>query len=799
MLTSLTIGLLVLASGAAFIYAAQQQRRCAREAAATNALRDHCAELERRNQRHQTILEHAMDGFFVLDEQGRFINVNPAFGRMLGYTSEELLSMKISDVESESGAGFGPAALRTGLHHFPSVHRHRDGRPVHLESSIVVVRDGDRKILVGFARDITERMRAEEALRRSEEQYRTIVETSRDLIWSLDGEGRWRFLNSAARSLFGYEPEELFGRPFAQMLAEESRAQFADEWRATLQSDQSHWLFECTQLHKDGRRVYLVFNAIVRRDTLGRVVEVTGTARDMTRRREVEAELREAHARFEALKSGIPLGYIVWTLDGRIVEWNASAAAMFDLAHEEAIGYDATRLVAPEQVARFKAMRDELGRGQRQCTAMLLNRRKDGTTMRCEWFSTVLRDAQGQPHLVASIVRDVSERERLEAQLWHAKKMESIGVLAGGVAHDFNNLLVSILGNATLAQQETPPNSPARAYLLNVTKAAARGGELTRQILTIAGRAPAVIQPLDLNALIGEMTEFMAAAIPRNVRLEIDLAPELSPIAADSSQIQQVVMNLVINASEACGEQGGTVCIRTRRQTLDERARAIFRFGEQDLPAGEYVCVEVSDTGCGMTPETLARIFDPFFSTKFAGRGLGLAAIRGIVKAHQGGIHVETEPGRGTTFAIVLPLTSAPAVASSDTNGDKKYEIPAGSTILVIDDEEGVREVVQAVLEKHGARVLVAEDGLRGLSVFKEKSSEIDAVLLDLTMPGMGGEAVYRELARLRPNVRVIISSGYSEQETTARFCDGRLAGFVHKPYSADTLINKLGAALVAE
>ena len=755
------------------------------------------AELERVAARHETILQHAMDGFFMLGDEGRFIDANPAFCRMLGYRRDELLKMKITDVEERTGGLFGATGLKTGLHHFPSTHRHRDGHLIQLESSVVIIRDQNRKVLVGFARDITQRVRAEEALRRSEEQYRNLVETSRDLIWSLDPDGRWRFLNGATREIYGREPDEMIGRSFDEFVAAEERAFHRGGWDALRTNDRELLQFSTTHVRRDGAPVYLTFNGIVKRNRDGAIVEAVGTARDITRRRQVEAELREAHDRFESMKAGMPLGYVVWTLDGRIREWNSTASGIFGYAAEQALGKDFAALVVVDaDRAGFAAIAAQARAGERSSTLTLRNRRATDEPITCEWFNTVLRDGDGAPEFIASIIRDVSERERLEEQLRQAQKLESLGVLAGGVAHDFNNLLVGILGNASLAEAQLPPGAAAHTYIRNVAKAAGRATELTRHMLTYAGRAERDVRALDVNELISDVIEISRAALPKRVSLEVRLDEQLPPVAADSGQLQQVIMNLIINGAEACGEQPGAVAVRTFTLELDYE-RAKYQLPDQSLRPGNYVAMEVRDNGCGMDAATVARIFEPFFTTKFTGRGLGLSAIRGIVKAHQGGIRVVSRPGGGTTFTVVIPATAAAPRPRPPSERD--FAIPPGTQILVIDDEADVREVVQAILEQQGVSVLTAADGAEGVGVFKERAAEIDAVLLDLTMPGLSGEAVFRELVAIRRDVRVIVSSGYSERETAARFNGSALAGFVHKPYTATTLVRKIGAALYAD
>ncbi len=762
-----------------------------RHARAEEAAR--CGELERVAARNSAILQNAMDGFFVLGADYSFLEVNDAFCRMTGYARSELLGMRMTDLEVAAPADAGPAQWRTGLHHVATAHRHRAGHVIQLESCVVVVRDGDTKVLVGFARDVTERWRAEHALRKSEAQYRSLVETSRDLIWTIDLDGRWTFVNNAARTIFGVPPEQLLGRALADAATPAHRAEVL-RFLAAVRSGKPRLQVELDLQRPDGATMHLSFSGIPLRDERGQIVGCTGTARDNTEQVAAQRREREANERFAALVTRMPLGYVVWTADFRVLEWNRAAAGIFGYAADEAVGRPARELIIPPegQKAFDEMCRDLLaGRPGREIT--LTARRRNGEKLRCEWYNTVLPDAEGKPLGVVTFIRDVTEREQLEAQLRQSQRLESLGLLAGGVAHDFNNLLVGILGSASLGLEQLPPDSPVRPLLEKVVSAGRRATQLTQRMLAYAGRSAPDVQIMDLNALVHEMAEFATAAFPRTVALRIDTATELPLIRADSSQIQQIIMNLLINAAEAIGERAGQVTVATRAETLSE-VRCAAEFPNQKLVPGPYVTLEVSDNGCGMSPDTLSRIFDPFFTTKFAGRGLGLSAMLGIVRAHKGAVKVWSQEGVGTVFRVLLPaatgVTAAPSVARP------RAEVPRGATVLVIDDEEDVRDVVQAVLESRGVRVLTAPDGQRGLEVFKQNSADIDAVLLDMNMPGLPGPAVFEELLRVRPEVKVLLSTGYSEQEVAGHFARDRLAGFVHKPYTASMLVDKIGAAL---
>ena len=393
-------------------------------------------------------------------------------------------------------------------------------------------------------------------------------------------------------------------------------------------------------------------------------------------------------------------------------------------------------------------------------------------------------------------IRDyLEERVRSEQRLRETQKLESLGLLAGGIAHDFNNLLTGVLGNASLALEDAAPGSHLACTLQEISKASERAADLTRQLLAYAGKGRFIVQDLDLSQQVREITALVQASIPRTVQLRLQLADGLPLTEADSAQIQQVIMNLVINGAEAIPEnQTGTVLVTTGVQDVDA-AYIRTTLPETEIAEGQYVTLEVQDTGVGMSPEVLRQIFDPFFTTKFMGRGLGLAAVKGIVRGHKGAIKVYSTPGNGTSFKLLFPVSRQEA--GNTASGVAQQQLLTGSgTVLVIDDEEIVRRTAAATLNRFGYRVLVAEDGMQGVERFRELAAEIDVVLLDMTMPVMSGEETFRQLRLIQPDVRVILSSGYNEAEATRRFSGKKLAGFVQKPYTSARLAEAVKSVL---
>jgi CheY-like chemotaxis protein len=384
----------------------------------------------------------------------------------------------------------------------------------------------------------------------------------------------------------------------------------------------------------------------------------------------------------------------------------------------------------------------------------------------------------------------------MERKLQEAQKLESLGVLAGGIAHDFNNLLTGILGNASFARLDIPANSPAQASLEQVELAAQRAADLCKQMLAYSGKGRFVVQQLDLSQLVRETGDLLQISISKTCALKYALAEGLPAISADATQVRQIIMNLVINASEAIGDRSGVISIATGVMHAD-RDYLTEAHLSPNIPEGEYVFLEVSDNGIGMSGETRARIFDPFFTTKFTGRGLGLAAVLGIVRGHHGALKVYSEPGRGTTFKLLLPRVEGPAEAVPGQPAPMAAWRGAGA-ILVVDDEETVRATTRRMLERIGFEVLLAANGAEALEIYHREAAKVAGVLLDLTMPQLDGNATFTELRRLDPGVHVLLMSGFNEQDAVHRFAGKGLAGFIQKPFKPETLYAKLQEILAA-
>jgi len=420
------------------------------------------------------------------------------------------------------------------------------------------------------------------------------------------------------------------------------------------------------------------------------------------------------------------------------------------------------------------------------------------------WFLSKwqpLRGREGELSGIQLIALDITDRKQAQEQerslaekLQQTQKLESLGVLAGGIAHDFNTLLSGILGNADLALLELPAGSPARQPLEQVLAGARRAADLTRQMLAYSGRGRFVIETVALPQVVREMGSLLEISISKKNVLRYEFGDGVPEVEVDVAQLRQVVMNLILNAAEAIGDRTGAIALRVGATDVTAADLADYVLGEH-VAAGPFVYLEVADTGCGMTPEVRARIFEPFYSTKFAGRGLGLAAVLGIVRGHHGALRITSEPGRGTTFRVLLPAAARRAAAEGQRTAGPQGWTGTG-TVLVVDDEETVLATSRRMLQRMGFEVLAAGGGRRGLELAREHGPGLRAVLLDLTMPDLDGEQVCAELRRAWPELPVVISSGYAEAEVMPRFAAHGRTGFVQKPYGFDTLAAAMRTAL---
>jgi PAS domain S-box-containing protein len=469
-------------------------------------------------------------------------------------------------------------------------------------------------------------------------------------------------------------------------------------------------------------------------------------------------------------------------MDGSVEMWNSGAEEMYGWKESEVLGRNIHEVLK----TAFPHGEEEVDRqliANGHWNGELKHTCRDGreVDVSSRW---VLWQRDGKPYGWLEINRDITHNKRMEAHLRDTQKMESLGVLAGGIAHDFNNLLTGIMGNVSLALDLSDRDSNIGNCLTNALRASEQAAFLTKQILAYAGKGQFILQEADLSAVVRDTMALIGSSIPRSVAIDQELARALPCVTADASQLQQVAMNLIFNAAEAIGERPGRIVIRTRAQEVTDTAEP----GSFDIgPPAPGLCavLEVEDNGPGLGPMVRRNMFDPFYTTKFTGRGLGLAAVSGIVRTLNGGVQVASVEGQGTVFRVFLPA------GASSGDGARPVE-----PILVVDDEEIVRRTAESMLKNRGYRVLLAEDGRQALELVRRAPSKVALVLLDMAMPVMGGEETFRELKRIRPDLPVLVSSGYSEDEAIRRFGGLGVAGFIQKPYTLGALVDKVSALL---
>jgi PAS domain S-box-containing protein len=519
-------------------------------------------------------------------------------------------------------------------------------------------------------------------------------------------------------------------------------------------------------------------------------------SRDITDRKRAEEIQREAEERLRLAPEAARIGIWTYDLTTHRIAFSSELEQIFGVMPESFAGTARAvfRLIHREDRPK---VREAIRLAIEQCSTYETHFRYLLRTGETRWMLSrgkLCTDSDGLPCRVVGAGLDITEQKQSEEKLRHTQKLESLGVLAGGIAHDFNNLLVGIMGNAALASESLAAGHDVHEQLDEIILAGRKAADLTRQMLAYAGKGKVVLERVDLSKLILDTERLLRTSLLKKVNLQLDLEVDLPCVDADAGQMQQVVMNLVINAAEATAdEQSGGVSLRTRRQYIDtEFTRS--QLAGQEVPPGNYVVLEVQDRGVGMDEATQARIFEPFFTTKFLGRGLGLSAVLGIVRGHKGGLRVTSSPGKGTMFQVLLPAASECRTISDFPSAELKLQ--GNGTVLVVDDENGVRKFAQSALAKYGYTTLVAEDAFAALNLLRQTRHRIAVVLLDLSMPGMKAQQAVERIQSGWPGTPILLSSGYGEEEVLTQFAGTKNLRFLPKPYTPMQLAEKIKAAI---
>jgi len=727
---------------------------------------------------------------FERREDGRILQANAAALKAYGYTREEMLTLRSSDLSAPHTPPFSERELALadleGVH-FQTTHRRRDGETFAVEVFAQVASVEGTRILVSIIRDISQRKRAEEALPESEERFRIMADGSPVIIWVTNVLGENQFVNRTYREYFGLSFDEVEGPKWQPLLHPEDAPKYLDAVVSAVRG-QRPFKGEARVRRKDGEWRWIESHGEPRFSAVGEFLGHVGTSIDITERVQAMSALGKQAALLNLAHDAI----FVRDARDKITFWNRGAEMTYGWLHDEAIGRVPRELLKtrfPAELEEVAACLVRSGRWEGE----LSHTRKDGREIVVASRWALQRDVSGRQLGVLEINRDITEQRRLEEQLKEAQKLESIGRLAGGIAHDFNNLLTVIQSCAETLKEDVAAGAPVNSEDIDQIHAAGRrASELTRQLLAFASRQ--LIRPvsLDLNALVRGTEKLLRRVLGEDIELVVRSDPQVWPVLCDPGQIEQVIVNLAVNAHDAMPRGGGRLSIEVDNRHLGEET--VDR--HPGARPGDYVRLAVHDSGSGMSPEVKAHIFEPFFTTKPAGQGtgLGLATVYGIVKQNEGHIQVDSQLGLGTKVEIFLPRTRVPVVPSTP----KRALTTTGGheVVMVVEDNPQVREVTVRALASAGYEVLVAANGRDALAMEPEK--RVRLLVTDVVMPGLDGRALAEAMGHRHPGLRVLYVSGYAQDAIVKRGVLDQGIEFLPKPFTAATLLERVRAVLDA-
>ncbi len=740
----------------------------------------------------KTILAASPVGIHVADKR-KIKWANGAWTRMFGYENEyDYVGQSASILyQSEQefqrvGESLYPGLKSTDFTETEAKMKRKDG--TFFDGVIRIARlngaDSDEESIVAVVTDVSERKLQECELLKSQERYRNLVDTMTEGIWLIDENGKIAFANKQACQMIGYEEHEVMGRKPDEFLYGDSRGiileRISERKTVGLASYELEWIT------KNGEKICTQVSSKSVWAEDGTFKGSLATATDITERKRYEEQLRDSEKKTRLLIEQAPIGIAIFQ-KGKYAYVNPAVLTIFNCQHpDEIVGRSITEFVAPGHQRLFieRYNRFMSGKPTRPSYQM------EGIKNSGELFDIVLWpkkiDYEEKPAILAFMM-DVTENKNLRAQLVQAQKMEAIGTLAGGVAHDFNNLLQVVIGYSELILMDSSLSDKLKQNIKSINRVALNGADLVKRLLTFSRKTETIPRPLNLNDEIRHIKKLLDRTIPKMIEIEVGLQDNLSSISADSSQVEQIVMNLAINARDAMPD-GGQLIIETENIILDQA----YCSGHIEATAGPYVLLSVSDTGQGMDRKTLERIFEPFYTTKGPGKGtgLGLAMVYGIVKQHHGYITCYSEPGIGTTFKIYFPSLVSATVSEQSA---PSIEPRGGSeTILLVDDEESVRSIGEELLREAGYKVIAAGNAREALAIFEEKKDGIALIILDLIMPEMGGKECLEELMKIDPDVKVLICSGYSANGAAKSVTEIGAKGFIRKPYNLNEILTQI-------
>jgi PAS domain S-box-containing protein len=729
---------------------------------------------------------------------GEWLLVNDRLCEMLGYTRAELRGITFLDIthpDDRETCAEALRRLRAGEASSYSTEKRyvrKDGSIIWVKLFVAPVRDRENRLqyFIGIVEDITDKIQVEGALRESERRLALALSTAHLGVWNCDLRDNSLVLSPAYSPVFGGGPlNPLTYAEWSALIHPDDRDRVLALARESLERTHT-WEAEFRVLWPDETFRWIYSKAAVLLDDTG-PGRMVGVSLDITERKETEAAMRASEQRFRNMADTAPVMIWVAGTDKVCTFFNKTWLDFTGRTPEQDMNNGWTESVHPDDRDRCFASYSSAFDARLNFAIEYRLRRADGE------YRWVL--CSGVPHFAPGGVFggyigsdiDITEVKRAQDEALSRQKLESLGVLTSGIAHDFNNLLGSILAEAELAEAELAADASPREEILAIKGVAIRASEIVRELMIYSGQDKANLEPVDVSRLVEEMLGLLKLSISKNAVLNTDLRANLPPVRGNAAQIRQIVMNLIINASEAIGEKDGLIQVIT---SVVHTRPTVALEGAATLPEGDYLRLEVSDNGCGMTEETRRKIFDPFFSTKFAGRGLGLAVVQGAVRAHGGAIDLMSAPGRGTSVQILFPCDGQ-AAQSPPTNTVPAAAGPipcAAGTVLLVEDEDILRISVSKMLAKKGFCVIEAADGSNAIELFRNRKDDIDVILLDMTIPGASSREVLEEAHRLQPEVKVILTSAYNWERASHGMDASRIKGFIRKPFELVELLQLL-------
>jgi PAS domain S-box-containing protein len=766
------------------------------------------AALRRSEHRFRRLVEHGSDVVTLLDANGRILFSSHALKPTLGYAPGEKIGRSVFDLLHPEDRARAEPLFRTVLQHPDRVAKadlrvqHKDGSWRELEVVAVNhLEDAAVEAIVVNYHDVTERKHTENQLRRMTEFLSHAQAVAHVGSWEWDMATDVITWSEETYRIFGVDPAAgpLSFERYVELIHPDDRDALDD---AVGRARETREPFEIDHriVRPDGEVRFLYGRGGIARDAVGNPRRLIGAVLDITGRKLAEEALRRANERLQTVIQSSPLAIFSVNADGIVQSWNPAAERLFGWTAEEIIGA-LVPIVSDANEEQYREARRRVMQGEALTGIALARRKKDGSSVTVNRFAAPLREPDGRVSGILVLIEDVTAMKRLEQQFYRAQKMEAVGRLAGGVAHDFNNLLTAILGSTDLLLETLPSDHPGRVDAEETLKATLRAADLTRQLSAFSRQQVLAPRVVSLNAIVAEMDRMLRRLIGEEVDLRTVLAEDLGAVRADSGQLEQVIVNLAVNARDAM-PTGGRLTIETANVSLDDAYAA----AHQAIVPGAYVMLALTDTGTGMDAETKSRMFEPFFTTKPKGKGtgLGLATVYGIVKQSGGTIWVYSEPGWGTTFKVYLPRVEAP-VEPASPSPTVKDSARGSETILLVEDQEEVRRLTQKMLEARGYRVLVAAGGPEALRLGKELDTlrlverhggRIDLLVTDVVMPGMSGGEVLRRLAPTYPEMKVLYLSGYPDESILHHGVLEPGVPFLQKPFTVEGLARKVREVL---